>query len=196
MITFPFRSQARPWIFRAALAFLLLLLGALGSLPAAHAATLLPVETLLNPDGSLNTRTGVSGPLDLRGWHVTLDSMRGPLLTRTASTLVAPLDTWSALANSGLNDPVWSMAVIGTDLYVGGDFSQTADGAVTNLNRIARLSATTPVVVVPTAPVPTTPHPARPAEVTEADTLLLMAGGLGGLAIWLRGQWTRRRPRG
>jgi predicted outer membrane repeat protein len=32
-----------------------------------------------------------------------------------------------------------------------------------------------------------------PAEVPEADTLLLLGGGLGGLATWLRYQWSRRK---
>jgi hypothetical protein len=48
---------------------------------------------------------------------------------------------WSALANNGLNGAVYALAVIGTDLYVGGeDFSQTADGSVKNLNSIAKYS--------------------------------------------------------
>jgi len=45
---------------------------------------------------------------------------------------------WSALLNNGLNGTVWSLAVSGSALYVGGDFTTTADGAVTNLNRIAK----------------------------------------------------------
>jgi len=32
-----------------------------------------------------------------------------------------------------------------------------------------------------------------PAEVPEADTLLLLGGGIGGLATWLRFKWNRRR---
>ena len=32
-----------------------------------------------------------------------------------------------------------------------------------------------------------------PAEVPEADTLLLFGGGLGGLGVWLRWQWSKRR---
>jgi hypothetical protein len=99
----------------------------------------IPVDTLLNPDGTLDTSTGASGALDLRGWNVTLDSERGPILTRDAPA--APnADTWSALANNGLNGPVQALAVIGSDLYVGGEFTQTADGTVTNLNRIAKYS--------------------------------------------------------
>lgn len=45
---------------------------------------------------------------------------------------------WSALANYGLNGDVYAIAQIGDDIYVGGNFSQTWDGAVTNLNYIAR----------------------------------------------------------
>jgi LPXTG-site transpeptidase (sortase) family protein len=52
-------------------------------------------------------------------------------------------NTWSPLANNGLNDDVYAIAVIGTDLYVGGRFSQTADGSVTNLGNIARYDLTT-----------------------------------------------------
>jgi hypothetical protein len=53
---------------------------------------------------------------------------------------------WSALPNHGLNNPsyvsnpVYALAFIGSDLYVGGAFTQTADGAVTNLNNIAKFS--------------------------------------------------------
>jgi hypothetical protein len=35
---------------------------------------------------------------------------------------------------------VRALAVSGSDLYVGGAFTQTADGAVTNLNNIAKFS--------------------------------------------------------
>jgi hypothetical protein len=45
--------------------------------------------------------------------------------------------TWNALPNQGLNDDVFALAVSDSDLYVGGDFTQTGDGALTNLGRIA-----------------------------------------------------------
>jgi hypothetical protein len=71
--------------------------------PDAPTAQTLPVESLLNSDGTLNTRTGASGALDLRGWSVTLDSARGPILTHDAPA--APnANTWSAFAHNGLND--------------------------------------------------------------------------------------------
>jgi hypothetical protein len=73
------------------------------SVPGAQAARMLPVESLLNSDGTLNTSAGVSGAIDLRGWSVTLDSARGPILTHDAPA--APnANTWSAFAHNGLND--------------------------------------------------------------------------------------------
>ena len=39
------------------------------------------------------------------------------------------------------------------------------------------------------------PAPATPAEVPEADTLLLLGGGMGGLATWLGWQFRKRRAK-
>ena len=58
-----------------------------------------------------------------------------------AVRLPSVADTWSALPNHGLNGGVLSLAVIGSDLYAGGAFTQTSDGTVTNLNHIARYHA-------------------------------------------------------
>jgi N-acetylneuraminic acid mutarotase len=46
--------------------------------------------------------------------------------------------TWHALSNQGLNDSIFALAVVGSDLYVGGTFTQSGDGSVTDLNYIAR----------------------------------------------------------
>lgn len=64
---------------------------------------------------------------------------------------IARLDTdtgiWYALPNTGLSglvDPsVYALAVNGSQLYVGGAFTQTADGSITNLHGIARLDTGT-----------------------------------------------------
>ena len=119
-----------------------------------------PVERLLNPDGTLKLSAGGSGALDLRGWNVTLDSQRGPILTRrrggleslpkqardpharsgTFDPAVALAPTWQALPNNGLDSWASALAFSGSDLYVGGGFTRTYDGAVTNLNYIAKFS--------------------------------------------------------
>jgi N-acetylneuraminic acid mutarotase len=46
--------------------------------------------------------------------------------------------TWHALPKEGLSGPVWALAAVGTDLYVGGFFTGTVDGSLTNLGNIAR----------------------------------------------------------
>ncbi len=46
----------------------------------------------------------------------------------------------------------------------------------------------------PAAAAPT-PVPAKPSEVPEADTLLLLGGGMSGLGVWLRWQWSKRGQR-
>jgi hypothetical protein len=50
---------------------------------------------------------------------------------------------WHALANGGLNGVVNSLAVSGSEVYVGGAFTQTANGTVTGLSHIARYDAGT-----------------------------------------------------
>ncbi len=77
----------------------------------------------------------------------------GGSFTQTADGVVTNLrniarynlttNTWSSLPNNGLNGDVLTIALSGTDLYVGGSFSQTADGAVTNLDNIVRFDGTT-----------------------------------------------------
>jgi hypothetical protein len=52
---------------------------------------------------------------------------------------------WHALNNQGLNDTVRAVVMVGSDLYVGGLFTQTGDGSLTNLGRIARYDTTTGV---------------------------------------------------
>lgn len=46
--------------------------------------------------------------------------------------------TWHALSNGGLNRDARALALIGSNLYVGGLFTETVDGSLTDLGRIAR----------------------------------------------------------
>jgi hypothetical protein len=48
--------------------------------------------------------------------------------------------TWNALPNQGLTSEVNSLAVYGSDIYVGGYFTLSGDHAVRYLGKIARLS--------------------------------------------------------
>jgi len=99
-------------------------------------------EGLLNPDGTLDLTTGFQGTLDLSGWEVTLDGERGPVFKPTASSAASTTPGWHALPNQGLNNTVFALAMVGSDLYAGGVFNQTGDGAVTNLRGVARYSTT------------------------------------------------------
>jgi hypothetical protein len=82
--------------------------------------------------------------------------------------------------NPNASDTVYALAVSGSTVYAGGQFTQIGGQA-------RRFFAAFGPAVQPT------PIPARPAEVPEADTLLLLGGGLGGLATWLRWEWRKRR---
>ena len=108
-------------------------------LPAHGQSRALDPASLLNPDGTLDLTSNPHGVFELRGWDVTLDTLRGPILTPHASAPAAPgAPAWTSLASNGLNNTVYALTVNGSDLYVGGEFTQTADGNVTDLNHIAK----------------------------------------------------------
>ncbi len=52
-------------------------------------------------------------------------------------------NTWSPVADNGLNGTVYSLAISGNDMFVGGFFSQTFGGATTGLNFVARYNIAT-----------------------------------------------------
>jgi hypothetical protein len=110
---------------------------AAGRLPESSASSSLSVESWLNPDGTLNLRPGTSGKLDLAGWNVTLDAERGPVFALAVSTA----GRWSEL-DGGTTGVVWTVAISGTDVIVGGNF--TGVGACTSdCKNIARWNGTT-----------------------------------------------------
>jgi len=101
---------------------------------------------------------------------------------------------WNALPNQGLNNTVLALAVSGSDLYVGGYFSQTGDGTLTNLGRIVRGTSsnnkvylpiilknagppTQPPTPTPTATPTTTPTPTHTPTATPTPTPTLTPGG-------------------
>ncbi len=85
------------------------------SVQAAPGSTVSP-EGLLNPDGTLDLSTGFQGTLDLRGWQVTLDGERGPVLEPASLSEASQVGAWNALRNRGLSGQGTGLAVVGSDL--------------------------------------------------------------------------------
>jgi len=104
---------------------LLLLFGSL-AIPI-FATPLRPVVELLRHDGTLNLSTGWSGSLNISGFSVHFDALRGPVFAPAT-------ETWSPLGD-GLNGACYAIAVNGNTVFAGGNFTM-AGGIFAN--RIAR----------------------------------------------------------
>ena len=106
---------------------------ALEASPVTGTEYLTPASQLLNPDGTLRLDRNFTGSLDLSGWHVQLDPALGPVFstpqqgTDQQSSATVATGSWAALGSGGLfagslNGSVSSIAISGSDVYVGGWF--------------------------------------------------------------------------
>ncbi|MGA9117462.1 MAG: T9SS type A sorting domain-containing protein [Bacteroidota bacterium] len=106
----------------------------------------MPLESVLNPDGTVNTGLGFRGTLDVRGWRMKQEPGGGPRFERLESPpgLDAADTCWdNRFFANGITTPptsLMALAVIGTDLYVGGGFL-LAGGVRTNY--VAKWNGTT-----------------------------------------------------
>jgi len=124
-----------------------------GGLFAVGYAQALPAQELLNPDGTLNLETGISGCVDVSGYQVRLDAERGPVFVPLAGATtdirqegtsalsgsqpqrgpLAPMaagEAWSPLG-TGVDGPVFTIVISNGTVYAGGIFT-TAGGEDAN----------------------------------------------------------------
>jgi hypothetical protein len=99
------------------------------------------LATVLSPDGRI--MEGASGSYDPTGFRMEYGSDGEPLFVEEGSSPLAPVlppagqdldGTWYPLG-SGVNDYVYAIAVSGSDVYAGGDFTQAGGNPA---NHIAR----------------------------------------------------------
>ena len=102
------------------------------SVPATDTKGVSP-DQLLNKDGTLDLDGSFYGALDLENWNVQLDPALGPVFSPLAAK-----DNWEAVGTGGgpFNDSINSVAVNGTDIYVGGWFRDA--GGVPEADYIAK----------------------------------------------------------
>ena len=100
-----------------------------GVFPQAPSADLAPA---LTADGTFVGAAGVSGTVDTSAWTLTSDLAAGepPRFGPAVTAPAAPIGSWNATGNGpsdgALNVDVYALAVSGSDLYVGGWFTNAA----------------------------------------------------------------------
>jgi len=102
---------------------------------SSSASSLLPLESILNPDGSFHSGAGLTGSFDPAGWHMFLGPHGRPMFSRVPETShiygSAGSDTgdvhWddSYPGPVGADEMVVAIAVRGDDIYFGGSFTGT-----------------------------------------------------------------------
>ena len=152
------------------------------SLPTGSTITGIRVE----PKASYDVSSFMSAQLLKAGAPVGIGKNWAPVLSgsscspTTFQSLGGAGDLWGATWSAGdLNASNFGVRIFS------GNFCSASIGG-------CRLDAVR-ITVLYDPPVPAAP--VAPAEVPEGDTLLLMSGGLGGLATWVGWQWSKRRAR-
>lgn len=98
-------------------------------------------RSLINSDGTLRLDGRFSGSVPLDGWNVQFDNYRGPIFSHARASKIFPgelssaIGSWGGLGSNGsgegsLNNWVFSVAVSGSDVYVGGWFTDVNNNGV------------------------------------------------------------------
>ena len=102
--------------------------------PASDAVAAIPLEDLLAADGTLHVPPGRRGSIDVRGWRMASDEIRG--MPRFVPQADGDEQWWDGFYLNGLNGEVYALAVDGSgNLYAGGHFTHA--GTV-SANHVAR----------------------------------------------------------
>src|SRR5260370_2548063 len=84
-----------------------------------------PLGKYLSPNGSLRTPPDFSGALDPKGWRMSSGPNGEPNFVPAENTRTSILSctSWdTSFRYPGIRGTVFALAVIGTDLYAGGNF--------------------------------------------------------------------------
>jgi len=100
------------------------------------------VAEILCDDGTLDLSENISGTINMAGFQMKTLADGTPVFLEESSALILSDDQWCDTfgGGNGLNDWVRAIAVSGTDIYVGGNFT-TAGGSPAN--RIAKWDGST-----------------------------------------------------
>jgi trimeric autotransporter adhesin len=99
------------------------------------ARELAPLQSILNPDGSLNLKTETSGSFDPKGYVMKYGRTGEPIFQRsTPLSNSRGNEQWSARFQGppGVSNLVYAVAVNGQDVYVGGAFRISTGQIVVN----------------------------------------------------------------
>lgn len=97
------------------------------------------ISELLNEDGTINNSMEYRGPVDLSGFHVVLDPLKGPLGSALGMMpmMMTGTETWGALSTGIGSSIVYALAVASNgDVYVGGSFTGIGNSGNLRGNRI------------------------------------------------------------
>jgi len=99
-----------------------------------------PLESLLNPDGTLDLSTGFTGSLNTEGWSMITGPDGVPNFVPVDETEVNSYieslsddENWDVFQWPGIDNVVHSIAILGSDLYIGGRFTSIGNILVNNI---------------------------------------------------------------